>query len=216
MDPEGRKLSEAEERVRWLEAQTQRSEDSLGDLIGKDSRVPKQSVVQREIESLREQVMVLSDQLQQTELKGTMSSSGNLGGERWQTELGGAVNGSGDLRGDQSRSQQNRYVAESFGDTDRARSEEPQKTFMVQWLYRHGVSSDVIGRLLDVGCDSMQVLQLLREDDWASVGVPLGKKRVLQHALSGQGGGQQGVSGQGDDHTMAGTVRVQRFSAQQM
>ena len=59
-----------------------------------------------------------------------------------------------------------------------------QQAIMVKWLKTQGVSSAVIGKMLDNGCDSMSVLRVLRDGDWDLFGLSLGLKRVIQNALN--------------------------------
>ena len=56
-----------------------------------------------------------------------------------------------------------------------------------------GIAAADISSLLALGCDSIAVLKVLQDEDWDRAGLPLGKKRLVQHALRGHSEG----------HTMA-------------
>jgi hypothetical protein len=62
----------------------------------------------------------------------------------------------------------------------------PKRSELVQWLTKNGMEMTMVGKFLELGCDSLEILRVLREEDWDRVGISLGKKRWLQHALNGR------------------------------
>lgn len=57
----------------------------------------------------------------------------------------------------------------------------------VNWLNSISIPMHVISTLIDNGCSSTKVLSLLLERDWDAMGISVGHKRLIQHALSDLG-----------------------------